>query len=336
MTNKLYIKIKELLKEYKWDILIWILIIFGCLYQLPYYINGPGGIEDLDKKIIIENENNSKGSFNVAFINEYKSSAIMLLYAWLNPNLDIYKKEEYLSDNETYEIMKYRNELEMEESLDDATVVAYKKALEDITINKTDLYVTYIYSEAITDLEVSDKLISIDGIKFSDKKELDSIIDSYNIGDEITINVINDGKEYIRKATIQGNDEDRYIGIYITHDIDYKVNRKIEFRVASNESGPSGGLMTSLEIYNNLIEEDLTKGYIIAGTGTIDVDGNVGSIGGVKYKIKSAEKKHAKVFFVPAGENYDEAKELKEKYNYKIDVIPVENIDDALNYLYSI
>ena len=336
MTNKLYIKIKELLKKYILDILIWLMLVFACLYQFPYYINGPGGIEDLDKKIIVENENESKGSFNVVFINEYKSSAILLLYAWLNPNLDIYKKEEYLSVNETYEIMKYRNDLEMEESLDNATIVAYKKANDIIDVNKIDLYVTYIYSEAITNLEVKDKLVSIDGITFSNKQELDNIIDSYNIGDIISIKVINEGKEYIREATIQGNEDDRYIGIYITHDIDYEVDRKIEFKVASNESGPSGGLMTSLEIYNNLIEDDLTKGYTIAGTGTIDVDGNVGSIGGVKYKIKSAERKHAKVFFVPTGENYEEAKEIKEKYNYKIDLIPVETIEDALNYLYSL
>ena len=333
MTNKLYIKIKELLKENLINLIIILLIVLLFGVRFPYYINGPGGIENIDKKVIIENENKSSGSINMVYVNEYRSTAIMMLYAYLNPNLDIYKKEDYLSTNETYEIMKYRNDLQMEESIDDATIVAYNKANEDITINKTDLYVTYIYKEANTNIEVGDKLISIDGIEFKDKEELDKVIDSHNIGDIIKIKVINEGKEYIREATIQGDEEDRYIGIYITHDIDYKVDRDIKFKVANNESGPSGGLMMSLEIYNSLIPNDITKGNIIAGTGTIDVDGNVGSISGIKYKIKSAVKKHADIFLVPAGENYDEAIELKEKYNYKIDIVPVETIDDAINYL---
>ncbi len=333
MTNKLYIKIKELLKEYKWDILILLIVSLSVFYEFPYYINAPGGIENLDNKIVIKDEYESKGSFNVTFVSEYRANLLMMTYAYLNPNFDLYKIEEYLAPNETHEIMNYRNILEMEESIDNAVVVAYNKANEDITINKTDLYVTYIYKEANTNIEVGDKLISIDGIEFKDKEELDKVIDSHNIGDIIKIKVINEGKEYIREATIQGDEEDRYIGIYITHDIDYKVDRDIKFKVANNESGPSGGLMMSLEIYNSLTPNDITKGNIIAGTGTIDVDGNVGSISGIKYKIKSAVKKHADIFLVPAGENYDEAIELKEKYNYKIDIVPVENIGDAINYL---
>jgi PDZ domain-containing protein len=221
----------------------------------------------------------------------------------------------------------------MEEANDNATVVAYQKAKENIKINKHDVYVTYVFPEAITDIEAKDKLISINDITFNDKQELDSIIDSFNVGDTVSVKVINDGKEKERKATIQCEDEDKYIGLYITQDIDYEVERNIKFKVADNESGPSGGLMMALEIYNELIEEDLTKGYAIAGTGTLDINGDVGSISGIKYKLKSAEKENVKIFFVPSGENYEEAKELKEKYNYKIDVIPVDNIEDALNYL---
>ena len=75
----------------------------------------------MDKKVSIENEYKSEGSFNVVFVSEYKANAIMLLYSYLNPNFDIYKKEEYLATNETYEIMNYRNVLEMEEANDNAT-----------------------------------------------------------------------------------------------------------------------------------------------------------------------------------------------------------------------
>ncbi len=57
--------------------------------------------------------------------------------------------------------------------------------------------------------------------------------------------------------------------------------------------------MFSLEIYNQLMEEDLTKGYKIAGTGTIDSEGTVGPIGGIDQKIVAADKAGAEIFFAP-------------------------------------
>lgn len=62
--------------------------------------------------------------------------------------------------------------------------------------------------------------------------------------------------------------------------------------------GPSAGLMFSLEIYNQLTSEDLTKGYQIAGTGTIDEKGAVGPIGGIEQKIVAADKAGAEIFLL--------------------------------------
>jgi PDZ domain-containing protein len=49
--------------------------------------------------------------------------------------------------------------------------------------------------------------------------------------------------------------------------------------------GPSAGLMFTLTVYNLLTLEDLTGGRTIAGTGTINLDGTVGPIGGVQQKV---------------------------------------------------
>ena len=54
--------------------------------------------------------------------------------------------------------------------------------------------------------------------------------------------------------------------------------------------GPSAGFMFSLEIYNQLTEDDLTRGYNIAGTGTIAPNGKVGEIGGIHQKVIAADK----------------------------------------------
>ena len=67
-------------------------------------------------------------------------------------------------------------------------------------------------------------------------------------------------------------------------------------------------------------------------TYTIDEDGNVGAIGGVKYKMLGAQKDGADIFFVPK-ENYDEAKKVYKKNNLSFELVMVETFDEAINYL---
>ena len=81
----------------------------------------------------------------------------------------------------------------------------------------------------------------------------------------------------------------------------------------SEIGGPSAGLMFALEIYNQLIDEDITKGFSIAGTGTISPDGKVGPIGGIDQKVVAADK---------AGQRFSlrRMKMVKKKSNYEIAV----------------
>jgi len=112
----------------------------------------------------------------------------------------------------------------------------------------------------------------------------------------------------------------------------YDYNNDIEFKFKASESGPSGGLMITLSIYEKYTKEDITKGKKIAGTGTIEMDGTVGEISGIKYKIIGASKSNVDVFFVPEA-NYKEAKKVVEENNYDINLVSVKTFKDAINYL---
>ena len=89
----------------------------------------------------------------------------------------------------------------------------------------------------------------------------------------------------------------------------------------------------TLTIYSYLNNIDLTHGKKIVGTGTIDRNGNVGEISGIKYKLMGAVKEKADIFLVPQGENYIEARNLKNEKSYDIDIVPVETFKEALKYL---
>ena len=239
-------------------------------------------------------------------------------------------------ENDTEKDMEYRGKIELEESLNNSIILGYQKAGKDVIINKEEVVVTYILKEAQTDLQVGDIIKKIDDKKITTKKDLKDAIDSLELNKEVELEVESNKKTYKRKASKTIIEDLELIGFSYSVQYDYTVSPEINIKTNSNESGPSAGLMLTLEIYNSLVEEDITKGLKIAGTGTIDIDGTVGPIGGIKYKLRGAAKNKAKIFFAPAGENYEEAIKEKEKYNYKIDIVSVETLDDALTYLESI
>lgn len=333
MIKKIYKQIIKYIKENKGFVGAIILILVLSYIELPYYINAPGGLVDLDNKVVIDNEYESKGTLNMSYVTEYKPSILMLMYAFINPNCDIYKQEEYLAENDTKEDMLYREKLQMQEAVDNAIILGYTKAGKSVSIKHTDIYVTYILKEADTDIEVKDKILKVNNVDINSREDLNREIDSVPLNTEFNIEVDHEGETYTRHAKVTDIDGYKIIGITLTCITDYEVDPQVTFEFKNNESGPSGGLMTTLEIYNELTEEDITKGHKIAGTGTISIDGVVGEIGGVKYKLKGAVKNHADIFLVPSGDNYDEAIKEKEEHNYQIEIVSIDTFDDALNYL---
>ena len=113
----------------------------------------------------------------------------------------------------------------------------------------------------------------------------------------------------------------------------YETNPKVEMNFKRDESGPSAGLITTLAIYDKLTKSDLTKQLKIAGTGTIEIDGSIGEIGGVKYKLLGAEAGNADIFLVPSGNNYKECVKIKKEKKLKIKLIEVSTIDEAIEKL---
>lgn len=134
-------------------------------------------------------------------------------------------------------------------------------------------------------------------------------------------------------------DDPNRVGIGISLDDNRKVTTKPSIAIDSEQiGGPSAGLMFSLEIYNQLTEGDLTKGYDIAGTGTMSDDGTVGPIGGIQQKIVAADKSGAEIFFAPnengaADSNYEDALIAAKDIGTDMKIVPVDNFEDALAYL---
>lgn len=89
--------------------------------------------------------------------------------------------------------------------------------------------------------------------------------------------------------------------------------------------GPSAGLALTLGLLDALSNGQLTGGHKVAATGTIDLQGNVGDVGGVAQKTVAVRHAGAQLFLVPPQElaaARSEARSMK--------VLPVSTLSQAL------
>jgi PDZ domain-containing protein len=215
-------------------------------------------------------------------------------------------------------------------SLDIATMVAYKRAGKEIEVKYKQNIV--IATTKDNGLKIGDIILSVDDILCEEVSDIKKIIKSKEVGEKINFKILRNNKEQKIESKILLENNAKVIGVVIVTEYDYDLDPEIDIRFKSSESGASGGLMLTLTIYNAISGEDIIKGRNISGTGTISSDGSVGEIDGVKYKIMGAAKNNMDIAFVPSN-NYDEAIETKEKYNYDIEIIKVDTFDEALEFL---
>ena len=182
---------------------------------------------------------------------------------------------------------------------------------------------------------MGDEIVSVDGVKIESAKHLSYLSTIYSAGDKVRIESISGGKKYERYAYVYTINDKKVFGIYVALNKTLEYSPKVEFNFNLYEFGSSAGLMETLYIYDNIVERDISNGLKIAGTGSIDAEGNVVEIDGVKYKLKGAVKAKADIFFVPKGENYDEAIKIQNENKYDIEIVGVSTFDEALLYLYN-
>lgn len=151
-------------------------------------------------------------------------------------------------------------------------------------------------------------------------------------GTQVPVTVLRDGTEMVVPVTIGArpdNPEAGYLGI--TPEEVPNVPFDVTFNLA-DIGGPSAGLMFTLALLDKLTPGELNGGDFVAGTGTIDSDGDVGPIGGIRYKLIAASESGATTFLVPA-QNCDEAKQGAPD---GLRLVKVDNLSGAVDALESL
>ncbi len=315
---------------------ITILLVAANYIKVDFYITAPGVALPLSEIISVEKgEKDAAGAFYLTAVSSKQANLFnLLLISIVRPKgFSLSPKEETIPqdmDMETY--LKLMEEM-MSESQIYAKVVALRQMGYETQFSGEGAEISEVMesSHARDVLKPGDVIIEINDQKVDLASEAVKLIQNHQIGDVVDVKVKRDDQvlDFKIKTIESGeNPEKASIGIYIfTHHREVVFPVDVEIHT-ENILGPSAGTMFTLEIINQLHPEDLTRGYKIAGTGTIDFDGLVGPISGVTQKVLAAEREGAEYFLSPP-DNYQEAV----KAAAKLQVIQVKTIEEAVNFL---
>lgn len=334
MIKKFYDKCINFIKEEYKTLLFLIVFYFICTFPVNYSIIIGGGTSNIDSRIKVEDSYKSKGGFYISYVSELKGTILSYLASYIIPDAKRVSLDDYkYNSQEDYEDIQFRSDLDLDSASNNAIKVAYSLANKEYEVLDNKIYVTTQVENFHNSLEVGDQIVSINDQSFLEVEQYRNYLQTFDANQEVNVKIIRNNKEKIIQCKIYEEDGRKILGVILQNVYKYKTDPKVNIKFKASESGPSGGLMTTLDIYNKLTKKDLTNSLKIAGTGTVDQDGNVGEIGEVKYKLLGAVDDKMDVFLVPKGNNYNTCKKLKEERNLKIKIIGVSTVEDAIEEL---
>ena len=322
-------------KVLKIGIITYLVVIFPFGFaKTDYYFMSPGPPYQWDIEIEDEQSFNFDGSLYQLTVR--RDEANYFVYAWANINnqIDLYPREVILPDGVTPQEL---SEISIQNMITSENV-AIAVALNSLGYNIESegdgvLVVGLLDNSPVKDILLKNDLItSINNEIVKSTTEFISLLKTYEIGDTVQIGLIRDDKEINFKTTliehIEYENEPMVGFLASTPNQQFVFPFEVDINTG-NVGGPSAGMMMALNVYNKLVEEDITNGEKIAGTGTIEIDGSVGPVGGVKQKVIAAKRANASLILVPTA-NFQEANVYSDE---NTSIVAVDSFEEALNVI---
>lgn len=320
----------------------WIVILIAACINIPLLVLGTtrtnktvtlkGDTTIVDDFVEIANPYKAEGSLSTIYVISFDHSTILQnLFVSASSTSELSElPSHYLhfTDAELTQMARIQHRSSIMYSL----MLSYKAAsLVDENIHLDYEYDAYViaYYDKTSEFRIGDRIIGVNGVYAKDGFEAFAL--EFNNAKEGTVYQVKRGNEDLEISYTKDN---MRVAGYSYYTLDSKTATP-QYKIKNtNVGGPSGGLLQTLALYNSLIEEDITKGHKIAGTGTIEPDGTVGIIGGIQQKIYTAYDDNMEIFLCPEG-NYEEALIAYNKLPHKerMKLYSIKTFEQALEVL---
>ncbi len=313
----------------------------------------PGSAYDVSRFVTVQDGDiDDQGTFHLMTVAMFQATPLTYALAYFNEYQDIMKINDVRHEEEDENEYNVRQLKLMTDSQFNALFIAFQRAQLPFTVTYNGITVLNVLSGGAADgeIEPGDEIVEIDGQFIHKAEELTELLKAKKENEQVHLVLNRDGELIDRTLTLKEipKSDPKRIGIGITYSQSKSIKTEPFVNVDAQEiGGPSAGLMFTLEVLNQLLDEDLTKGHLVAGTGEMNEDGTVGRIGGVEKKVVAAHEDGIEIFFAPDDEITDSMRELNpdiksnyeaavitaEKIGTTMKIVPVKTIDDALKFL---
>lgn len=224
-----------------------------------------------------------------------------VLEGWLSGHSTVLPREAVYAPNQTREEVAEQGQAQMRRSQEDAAVVALTELGYDVpavltvtgAVPDTGAVGAVQAGDVLTALATPDRP-AVDIVTYAD---LADVLSATAPGTDVTLTVTRAG-ESTDVTLVTGDDGfgGSTLGVYLDPEFDLPVDVTVD---VEDVGGPSAGTMFTLGIIDRLTPGDLTGGHVVAGTGTIALNGRVGPIGGIVQKMWGAHRDGAEFFLAP-------------------------------------
>lgn len=226
----------------------------------------------------------------------HSATAMDLLVAWLSPSQEVLPEEQVFPPGQTQEEADQEGAAEMASSQEIAAAVALRSLGKEV---KERVTIAEVPDDSPNSgvLQAGDEILSVAGKPVATDGALRAELARQTPQVPFNVGIRRSGGERTVSIKTVERGERRVIGVFLSIDYDLPVKVTIN---AGGVGGPSAGLMFGLAIHDVLTPGAATGGQVIAGTGTLDPDGVVGPIGGIRQKMVGARDDGAQWFLAPA------------------------------------
>ena len=305
--------------------------------RLPYYTISPGSSRAVESLITVENATTYETDGQVDFltVSLRQATAAELAYAWFDSAIEVKSKDDLFGKKVTESENHAINVRMMSDSKDAATYQALNRLGYTIPSSGTGAVVASVQdpSPAHGVLTAGDVVVAVGGAPITMNDQLVAVIRASAPGTvlPLTVEAIDHSNQRPVSVTVGARPDDAtrgYLGITtFTRDLNFDFPVTVGIN-SGQVSGPSAGLAFTLGLLDVLSPGSLTGGAHVAVTGTMDLDGHVGPVGGVHQKVVAARRAGATLMLVPTSE-LDDAR----RYAETLRIEPADTLDEALAVL---